>query len=107
MSVLLAFIRRIKRWITADYTTGTARLLYRITYHVMGWLAYICFFLWYQNVTTVTLAFVLSNELVKLAFLGAGVYFNILYLIPVYLSEKKYKLCIFFQTNILVLNIKY
>jgi two-component system, LytTR family, sensor kinase len=90
MSILLAFLKRIKHWLTADYTTGMARVLYRITYHVMGWLAYILFFLWYQNVTWHTLTFVLSNELVKLAFLGAGVYFNILYLIPIYLSEKKY-----------------
>jgi two-component system, LytTR family, sensor kinase len=87
--MLSKILSYIKAWRLTD-GSALSQTLYRLSYHTAGWVAYILFFLWYQGVTWHSLAFVLSNELTKLVFLGVAVYFNILYLIPVYLSEKKY-----------------
>lgn len=90
MIQIIAFLKKIRALTTAEPSATAARTAYRVMYHTLGWLVYILFFLWYQGVTWNSLAFVLSNEVTKLLFLSIGVYFNILYLIPTYLSEKKY-----------------
>ena len=57
-------------------------------YHVLGWLLYVFIFVIYQaNPDTLWLA--IGNELTKIVFLVAAVYFNLWYLLPTYLSEKK------------------
>jgi two-component system LytT family sensor kinase len=63
----------------------------RVVYHSLAWLAYLLTFSLFQTVSgSGSYWFYFTNELVKVAFYAAGVYFNILYLIPNYLSNKKF-----------------
>ena len=61
----------------------------RIVYHSVGWLGYVLFFTAYQFNGN-NLGFVLGNELIKIVFVGMMVYINIAYLVPRYLSEKRF-----------------
>ncbi len=61
----------------------------RVIYHGVGWCVYISILLLYQ-IQREPFGFVFTNEVLKLFFLATAVYFNILYLIPTILSEKKY-----------------
>lgn len=63
----------------------------RIVYHILIWIAYLLLFSIFQSVSgSGSYWFYFSNELIKIAFYASGVYFNILYLIPNYLSNKKF-----------------
>ncbi|MEY4926466.1 MAG: hypothetical protein RI894_902, partial [Bacteroidota bacterium] len=61
----------------------------RVIYHGVGWCVYISVLVLYQ-IQWEPIGFVFTNEVLKLFFLATAVYFNILYLIPTLLSEKKY-----------------
>jgi hypothetical protein len=57
-------------------------------YHALGWLLYVFIFVIYQaNPNTLLLA--IGNEFTKILFVATAVYFNLWYLLPTYLSEKK------------------
>ena len=63
----------------------------RIVYHSILWMSYILILSLIQyNSFDYSFGFFFSNELIKTAFYAAGVYFNIFYLIPNYLSNKKF-----------------
>ncbi|MGB0984052.1 MAG: sensor histidine kinase [Saprospiraceae bacterium] len=62
----------------------------RIVYHSVLWIAYILSFTAIQSYGTNQYWFWFSNQLILAAFYAAGVYFNIFYLIPNYLSQKKF-----------------
>jgi two-component system LytT family sensor kinase len=63
----------------------------RIVYHTLAWVTYLLVFSLFQSSAgTGSYRFFFTNELVKIVFYAAGVYFNILYLIPNYLSNKKF-----------------
>ncbi len=63
----------------------------RMVYHSLMWIAYLLVFSFFQNVAgPETYSFYFTNELIKVVFYAAGVYFNIFYLIPNYLSNKKF-----------------
>jgi len=62
----------------------------RIVYHTVLWVGYILSFTLIQNYGNQRFFFWLTNQLILAFFYAAGVYFNMLYLIPNYLTEKKY-----------------
>lgn len=62
----------------------------RIVYHTVLWLLYIVSFTIMQGRLSGDYWFEFTNEIVKVIFYGLGVYFNLLYLIPNYLSQKKF-----------------
>ncbi len=62
----------------------------RIVYHTTLWIGYILIFTLIQNYGNNRFFFWLTNQLILAFFYAAGVYFNMLYLIPNYLTEKKY-----------------
>ncbi len=62
----------------------------RIVYHSVLWALHIIIFTSIQSAGSNNPGFWLSNELIRAIFYAIGVYFNILYLIPNYLSQKKF-----------------
>ncbi len=66
-----------------------ALLSKKAVYHGLSWLMYISFFVAWQ-LNAHAFWFVLTNEILKFVFVGAAVYFNLFYLLPNYLSNKKY-----------------
>ncbi len=61
----------------------------RAVYHVLFWLILLILLILIEDVKRGFL-FTLGNELINVAFLAALVYFNLLYLIPNYLSKNKF-----------------
>ncbi|MDV7389808.1 hypothetical protein RZS08_00585, partial [Arthrospira platensis SPKY1] len=59
----------------------------RIVYHGLFWLALLLLMLWFNGIEE-DLLFTLSNEIINLFFYAVIVYFNLLYLIPNYLTQK-------------------
>lgn len=63
----------------------------RIVYHSLLWMAYIFAFATIQSlVSNGHFLYFLGNQLILAFFYAVGVYFNMLYLIPNYLTDKKY-----------------
>jgi len=78
---------REKSFITSLYRIFSQR----IVYHSISWLIYLFIITTFQNIAgSYPYSFYFSNELIKIAFYATGVYFNIFYLIPNYLSNKKF-----------------
>ncbi len=63
----------------------------RVVYHTLFWLILLIIFLFIEGFE-VNFWFTLSNELINLFFYALIVYFNLFYLIPKYLSQKKFLL---------------
>ena len=62
----------------------------RIVYHSLLWVVYIISFTLIQSAGNSEYWFWFSNQLILAFFYATGVYFNIFYLIPEYLSQKKF-----------------
>lgn len=77
----------------------------RAVYHTLSWLAYLLMFTFVQSSSgPYSYGFYFSNELIKIAFYAAGVYFNIFYLIPNYLSNKKFLIyCVLLVLSTIIL----
>lgn len=75
-----------------SFITSLYRIIsQRIVYHSISWLVYLFIITTFQNIAgSYPYSFYFSNELIKIAFYATGVYFNIFYLIPNYLSNKKF-----------------
>lgn len=63
----------------------------RYVYHGLLWTMYVLLLTFYQGSISSkgSYWFFFTNELIKIVFYGAGVYFNLFYLIPNYLTNKK------------------
>ena len=61
----------------------------RVVYHTVFWLLVLALFLMIEDYR-IGLAFTISNEIINLLFYAVIVYVNIFYLIPNYLSKKKF-----------------
>ena len=61
----------------------------RVVYHAVFWLVVLTLFLWMETFRK-GIAFTISNEVINLLFYAVIVYVNIFYLIPNYLSKKKF-----------------
>jgi two-component system, LytTR family, sensor kinase len=59
----------------------------RVVYHGLFWLLLLVLMLWFNGIEQ-NFLFTLSNEIINLLFYAIIVYFNLLYLIPNYLTQK-------------------
>ncbi len=64
----------------------------RVVYHTLTWLFFVVLLSIFDSILNKDqgLGFIIFDQVILMFFYGIGVYFNILYLIPNYLSEKKY-----------------
>lgn len=87
-------IRKLHRFIT-----------HRIVYHTLIWVVYLLLFSVFQSASgSKSYGFYFTNELIKIAFYAGGVYFNIFYLIPNFLSNKKFlRYCILLLLTTIIL----
>lgn len=77
---------------TTSFTNNLYRIFsQRIVYHSIYWLVYLFIITFFQSIAgSYAYGFYFSNELIKIAFYAIGVYFNLFYLIPNYLTNKKF-----------------
>ncbi len=61
----------------------------RVVYHTLFWVTLLVFFILIDG-TQQGFFFTLSNEIINILFFGTIVYFNLFYLIPNYLTKKKF-----------------
>ena len=64
----------------------------RVVYHSLTWLLFVVLLSIFDSILNKdqSLGFIIFDQVILMFFYGVGVYFNMLYLIPNYLSEKKY-----------------
>lgn len=75
-----------KRWLDRCYRFASQR----VVYHTAMWALYIAVFTAIQSQRDHNYLFWFTNQLILAASYAAGVYFNTFYLIPEYLTQKKY-----------------